>query len=205
MARPQMGDERREQILEAFEKCVIRKGVAKTTLSDVAEESDLPRSLVRYFVGNRADMVDLLIDRIIERGEDGVAKLRPKSRPMTTGDLIDFLFENTFANDVSNSVVGELWYMSERDDKIRKRLATMYARVIEMMAAQMEADSIGRSAAERRDTANVILSLVYGQAAFRELGLPGMAGNAAHDHAHLIVSTLPRTPKKKTSSKEIQS
>lgn len=202
MARPQMGDERRKQILEAFEKCVIRKGVAKTTLSDVAEESDLPRSLVRYFVGNRADMVDLLINRMIERAEDGLAHLRPKSRPQTTQDFVDFLFENTFANDVSNNVVGELWYMSERDESIRKRLAAMYGRVIHLMVAQMEADGIGSSAGQRRDAANIILSLVYGQASFRELGMPGMAGKAAHAHALTIIDTLPTKSKKKTSNKE---
>ncbi len=202
MARPQMGDERREQILEAFEKCVIRKGVAKTTLSDVAKESDLPRSLVRYFVGNRADMVDLLINRMIERAEDGLAHLRPKSRPQTTQDFVDFLFENTFANDVSNNVVGELWYMSERDESIRKRLAAMYGRVIHLMVAQMEADGIGSSAGQRRDAANIILSLVYGQASFRELGMPGMAGKAAHAHALTIIDTLPTKSKKKTSNKE---
>ncbi|MDW3096866.1 MAG: hypothetical protein R8J41_02110 [Alphaproteobacteria bacterium] len=202
MARPQMGDERREQILEAFEKCVIRKGVAKTTLSDVAEESDLPRSLVRYFVGNRADMVDLLINRMIERAEDGLAQLRPKSRPQTTHDFVDFLFENTFANDVSNNVVGELWYMAERDESIQTRLAAMYGRVIHLMVAQMETDGIGSSARERRDAANIILSLVYGQASFRELGIPGMASKAAHAHARTIIDSLTSQPKKKTSNKE---
>ncbi|MGD1934411.1 MAG: TetR/AcrR family transcriptional regulator [Candidatus Phaeomarinobacter sp.] len=193
MARPQMGDERREQILEAFEKCVVRKGLAKTTLSDVADESSLPRSLVRYFVGNRADMVDLLIDRMIERGDDGVAKLRPKSRPMTTYDLADFLFDNTFANDVSNNVVGELWYMAERDDKIRKRLALMYGRVVKLMMAQMERDSLGRSADERREAAGLILSLVYGQTSFRELGVPHMARETGRAHARAILSALPKS------------
>jgi len=202
MARPQMGDERREQILEAFEKCVVRKGLAKTTLSDVADESGLPRSLVRYFVGNRADMVDLLIDRMIERGDDGVAKLRPKSRPMTTYDLVDFLFDNTFANDVSNNVVGELWYMSDRDDNIRKRLAAMYGRIIKLMTAQMELDGIGQSASDRRDAAGLILSLVYGQTSFRELGMPGMTSETGRAQARAILSALTTPSKKKTPNKE---
>lgn len=202
MARPQMGDERREQILEAFEKCVVRKGLAKTTLSDVADESGLPRSLVRYFVGNRADMVDLLIDRMIERGDDGVAKLRPKSRPMTSYDLVDFLFDNTFANDVSNNVVGELWYMADRDEKIRKRLAAMYGRIVKLMTAQMELDGIGQSASDRRDAAGLILSLVYGQTSFRELGMPGMTSETGRTQAQAILSALTTPSKKKTPNKE---
>jgi len=39
MARPRIGEERREQILKAFETCVVRKGLAKTTLADVADEA----------------------------------------------------------------------------------------------------------------------------------------------------------------------
>ena len=69
MARPRIGAERREEILVAFEACVARKGLAKTTLVDVAEQAGQPRPLVRYFIGNRDAMVTALIDRLLERGE----------------------------------------------------------------------------------------------------------------------------------------
>jgi|GEM_PF-982925 len=191
MVRPHLGDERREQILEAFERCVIAKGLAKTTLKDVADEAGLGRPLVRYFVGNRSEMVDLLIDRMIERAEDGISKLRPKSRPITTEDLVVFLFDNTFRNDVSNNVVGELWYLAGRDDDMRARLARMYGSVIKMMTTQMQVDGLGATAAQRADAARTILSLVYGQASFREIGLPGMAGSFAKEKAIEIVAYLP--------------
>ena len=190
MARPRMGDERRDQILEAFERCVIRKGLAKTTLADVADESGLPRSLVRYFVGNRADMVNLLIERMVERAEDGVARLRPKARAMTAFDLVDCLFENTFANDISNSVVGELWYMAGRDKTIASRLAGMYDRIVEMICAQMKADEIGKAGKEREAAAFTILSLVYGQASLRELGMAGSGTTLPAQQAHALLMSL---------------
>lgn len=190
MARPQMGDERREQILAAFEACVMRKGLAKTTLTDVAAQSGLPRSLVRYFVGNRADMVDLLIDRMIERAEDGVARLRPKSRAMTTHDLVDVLFTNTFTNDVTNTVVNELWYLAERDDEMRDRLRAMYDRITRMLSTQMEKDGLGGSPQARRDAAYAILSLTYGNEAFQFLGLSGGKRAAALAAARSLLDTM---------------
>jgi len=66
----------------------------------------------------------------------------------------------------------------------------------------METDGIGTSGRERRDAANIILSLVYGQASFRELGMSGMASKAAHAHARTIIDSLTSQPKKKTSNKE---
>ncbi|WP_425062942.1 TetR/AcrR family transcriptional regulator [Pyruvatibacter mobilis] len=190
MARPQMGDERREQILAAFEACVMRAGLAKTTLTDVASESGLPRSLVRYHIGNRAEMVDLLIDRMVERAEDGVASLRPKERAMTTHDLVDVLFTNTFTNDVTNTVVNELWYLAERDDIMRDRLRAMYGRITRMLTTQMEKDGLGSSPQARRDTAYAILSLTYGNEAFQFLGLQGGRRAAALAAARTLVDTM---------------
>lgn len=202
MARPQMGDERREQILAAFEKCVMRKGLAKTTLVDVAEESGLPRSLVRYFVGNRADMVTLLIDRMIERGDDGVARLRPKDRALTTQDLVAFVFTDTFANDISNAVVGELWYLSERDTKVRKRLATMYERCVKMISTQMKIDGLGTSDTARNQLALTIVSLAYGHGSFRFLGIPDTDREAPLQHALQLINALPqqKTPRQSMSA-----
>jgi len=62
MGRPSIASTRVEEILEAFEFCVIEKGLDKTTLVDIAERSGLPRSLVRHFIGNRADLEAKLID-----------------------------------------------------------------------------------------------------------------------------------------------
>ena len=69
MARAKVGDERRGQILAAFEACVVRDGLAKTTLQKVADEAVLPRSLVRYFIGTRDEMVNVLIDGMMARAE----------------------------------------------------------------------------------------------------------------------------------------
>ena len=67
MGRPKKDEARKEEILEAFERCVIREGITSTTLQKVADEAGLPRSLVRYFVGNRDEMIGLLISRVIGR------------------------------------------------------------------------------------------------------------------------------------------
>jgi len=137
MARAKIEDERKEQILKAFEACVIRHGLAKTTLQKVADEAGLPRSLVRYFVGNRDSMVDLLIARMIDRGEATLADAQQAGRANTLNDLIDTVFERTFGDETSNNVVGELWYLAQRDGAIRSRLADMYGRITDALVAQV--------------------------------------------------------------------
>ena len=171
MARPKMGDERREQILSAFERCVIRDGLAKTSLQNVAEESDLPRSLVRYFVGNREDMIGLLIHRMVERAENSLARLRPEGQSMDTAGLMDFLFDDVFNDETSNAVVAELWYLAVRDVGIRSRLASMYAHVRDIIVLQLKQDDLCRSDGDRKNLAHSLVCLGYGDASLDFLGL----------------------------------
>lgn len=169
MVRAKIGDERREQILSAFEACVIREGLAKTTLQKVADEAGLPRSLVRYFIGNRGDMVPLLIDRMIERADNDLSGLKPKDDTVSTADMVDFMFDFAFANETSNAIIGELWNLSDRDAEIRQRLAGLYQRMLDKLTEQMALDRIGRDERERKAAAHVLMSLGYGDASFATL------------------------------------
>jgi AcrR family transcriptional regulator len=157
MARPKVGEDRRAQILAAFEACVVRKGLAQTTLVEVAEEAGQPRSLVRYFIGNRADMVSALIDRLLERGE-------AQFRQVPKGATADQLLDTIFADETTNIIVMELWHVALRDAALRARLAAVYERVILEVAALSEADS-------SRNRAFAAVSVAFGAAFFRHLGL----------------------------------
>lgn len=195
MARAKMEDERKEQILVAFEACVIRDGLAKTTLQKVAEEVGLPRSLVRYFVGNRSSMVDLLIARMIERAEALLESSQQKGEAGTLEELLDVIFASTFGDETSNDVVGELWYLAERDEAIRARLADMYGRIITVIVAQMTAEKIGPSKGEREAVAHALLSLAYGEASFIGIGLKKSNAIPFRQLADALIDELKTTSK----------
>jgi len=192
MGRAKMGDERREQILTAFEKCVVRDGLAKTTLQNVAAEAGLPRSLVRYFTGNRDDMVDLLIERMIERGQAQLEAMQPKGRQAKTEDLLGFLFGGVFADETSNCIVTELFYLSGHDESIKARLQKMYQGMQDVLSKQMAKDGIGKGPAERRALSYALMSLAYGDATFSFLGLKGGARNSLRSHAALLLEEAAR-------------
>lgn len=165
MARPKVGEERRQEIFAAFEACVVRKGLAGTTLHDVAEAARLPRSLVRYFIGNRADMVDALIDRLLERGEAQLHRLPAGGDVETT---LDLLLDAVFSDQTTNVVIMELWYLALRDRQLRDRLAGIYERLIAAVAAHMARSG---EDPDLRDRAFAAVSLAFGAAFFRHLGI----------------------------------
>lgn len=174
MARPPKFEERNEEIMRAFEQCVARKGLAATTLADVAAEAGLPRSLVRYFMGNRDEMVDRLIERVMARAETSLSRIRDQAGAARLEGLLDLFFGEVFANELSNAVVGELWYLARNDEHIRSRLNGVYGYAIELLVGAMQREGIGGSARQCRAAAFAILSLILGQSSLGDFGiLPG--------------------------------
>ena len=172
MARPRIGDLRREQILVAFEACVIRSGLAQTTLADVAAEAGQPRSLVRHFIGNREDMVGALVDRLLERGRSELEVMHEIRTDDAVEDTLGHLLDRLFADATTNAVIMELWYLSLRDAGLRRQLAAMYETVVFEVAEALPASVIQE---HRRDRAFATVALAFGAAFFRHLGLQPVA------------------------------
>jgi AcrR family transcriptional regulator len=171
MARPPKFEERNEEIMRAFELCVARKGLAATTLTDIATEAGLPRSLVRYFMGNRDEMVDRLIERLMARAEASLSRVRDQAGAARLDGLLDQFFGEVFANELSNAVIGELWYLAKNDEHIRSRLNGVYNYAIELLAGAMQRERQGGSARQRRAAAFAILSLILGQSSLNDFGI----------------------------------
>lgn len=191
MPRPKL--DREPQIMKALEACVLRQGLAKTSLKDVAEEAGLPRPLVRHFVGNRDEMISKLFDGMISRGEEQLERVQGSDVALSLEKCLDLLFEGVFANETSNALIGELWYLADRDAAIRARLAALYQRVYDLITDALGAEGLGVSDEERRDVAFALVSLSYGDATFREIGLQGPSRSAIRAQARAILDTLPKS------------
>ncbi|MEM9471918.1 MAG: TetR/AcrR family transcriptional regulator [Pseudomonadota bacterium] len=99
MARPNIQQERRNQILDAFESCVARYGVEGATLARTAKMAGLARPLVRHNVGNRDKLLEALVDRFLEKSRSSMAAmvcaLPAENRSRIA---IDWLFDPTYSD-----------------------------------------------------------------------------------------------------------
>jgi AcrR family transcriptional regulator len=171
MARPRIADQRTAQILDAFEACVVRNGLNGTTLEDVAREAGQPRSLVRYFAGNRAEMVSVLIDRMVERS---TAKLRGLSDQDDGENLATLLLGEFFDDPVTNTVMAELWHLAMRSPPLRERLSGVYRGVLDDLAGRMAPAGRGQPQEAVRDATYAVFALALGALVLRQFGLqPG--------------------------------
>ena len=99
MARPTLKNERREQILDAFETCVARYGVEGATLAKTADEAGLARPLVRHNVGNRDELLAALVDRYLKNSQAKMAETFAALPVENASDvLIDWLFDPLYTD-----------------------------------------------------------------------------------------------------------
>jgi AcrR family transcriptional regulator len=67
MGRPSLADSRRAQILDAYEECVLQFGMEARSLEAIADQAGIKRSVVRHYMGNRAELRRAFVERIISR------------------------------------------------------------------------------------------------------------------------------------------
>ncbi len=190
MPRPKISDERREEILKAFEACVVRKGLTETTLEDVAVESGLPRSLVRYFIGNRDNMVNCLIERILNRGEKRAISFLNKISNPTPEQITDLMFDELLGDNTTSIIIMELWHLALRDDKLRIKLASVYHRLIDEVVNNIKDDSTNKETKKIFDVAFTATALAFGTALFNYMGLTGYDSSFIRSHVTKIITDI---------------
>jgi AcrR family transcriptional regulator len=99
MARPDIREQRREQILDAFERCIAMHGVAGAGLDMIAKEAGLARALIRHNVGNREDLLKSAVSRFTTRTtaewQDTLRQMPRRNRYET---LIEWLFDPKYSD-----------------------------------------------------------------------------------------------------------
>lgn len=123
MGRPSKKEERTEEILNAFYRCVARYGLEGSTLEHIAEESGLKRSLVRHFVGNRDELVSMLVDRVLEQSNQqwqGFLSSLPAEQPST--ELLEGLFSDQHSDGEYILVIESLIFAAGRDAQLQQQM-----------------------------------------------------------------------------------
>ncbi len=139
MGRKSLAKERRENLLDAFERCIVKYGLEGTTLKQVAEEAGMTRSIIRHYIGNRDDLVDALIERVITQY---VAQLEAEYDAVPDDKLIEFMLDDMFGekparNQHDSIIIGVLMTAKERYPRAKKMLVAMFEAIIASVAQDL--------------------------------------------------------------------
>jgi AcrR family transcriptional regulator len=190
MGRPSLGQVRRPQILQAFEACLIRYGLEGTTLDRVAEEAGMTRGLVRYYLGNRDEVLRALGVHIRDRYsvwlQELVAADRSKDR---LSSVLDALLLGHVPRDLY-LVSDALFSVAVRDPELAAVLRETYMEFERTIDTELAAALPDADPRARRQVALAILCLAFATPDLRAMGFPADRQTAARSTADRLVESL---------------
>lgn len=132
MPRPSQKTERLNEILQAFQRCILRHGLAGSSLELVAKEAGLQRSLIRHFAGNRDELIRSLACSIVDemdREWHQFIKLLPEQG--ATSWLLDGLFSSREGANEKQRIISILARESAENRELRTILDDWMKRFID--------------------------------------------------------------------------
>jgi AcrR family transcriptional regulator len=191
MGRKSLAGIRREEILAAVERCIIRHGLAATTCRRIAEEASMPPSLVAHYVGSKERVLDAAVERMLERvrgGFEAAVARAPAGRKVAR--LLAVLFDGSLAAPEIGLVMDELIARSYRSEGTRRRVLSLYLEFERLIRSAIDADHPRAKAALRRDVAYGLLCLADANSTFTSIGIDPAHGRRARGLARALVARL---------------
>ena len=87
MARRKLDGERIPQILDAFERCIMKYGIAETSLQRVAQEAKISRTTIHHYIGGRKDLISAAHKRFADTWLENIGRLAV----LDIDDLLDYM------------------------------------------------------------------------------------------------------------------
>ncbi|TDF42168.1 TetR/AcrR family transcriptional regulator [Alteromonadaceae bacterium M269] len=140
MPRPNMVAKRTEEILDAFEQCILEASLEATSLEKLAEKAAMKRSLLRHYIGNRDDIIIALCERYQNYYSElwrQTAEWLPEKNRVEA--LIEMLFAERNQTYIDKCIVGEAVYaQAKRLDQVRQYQVQAIQQSIQILVSELK-------------------------------------------------------------------
>jgi len=184
MGRPSLAPQRREEILAALERCVLRYGVAGTTVQAVASEAGCQRTLINHYFGDMDGLVDALLEQLSENFNRSYRAANPV--PIGVNALLDFLFRRPASS--ANELIGA--FHAAGAESAREPLANMYEGAAALLSKLLRAEFPEASATRCRSTAFALVCLTISRYHLGGLGVAPRQIQTLRSSAKVLIDAL---------------
>ncbi len=180
MARPDVSEVRKEQILQAAARVFVRKGLDAARMEDIAQEAGLSIGGVYWYFKGKEAVVQALLEEMFDadlRGLHGVLAADGSVRDRLAAYVRISLTETAPQSPLSN----ELYSLATRNAEARTHLLAYLGEFQRLLAALIQ-QGIDRGELRPVDPRLAALTLLAAYEGFTELamlGLPDAPGDAA--------------------------
>ena len=196
MARPDLSRERSEQILDAFSRCVARRGLDATSLEDAAGEAGVKRAIIRHYVGNRDDVIAAFLDRLgarLRRENDEMRAWFAADQDM--GGMPGYLLWDGDDSEDDPPVLESLFDAARRDPALAERLTGWLDDFVDAVADVLRASFPEAGENRIRDVAYGLVALYNNHRSMTPLDAPPRYRAMALAAAETLIASLGTSPR----------
>lgn len=159
MGRKKLDEERIPQILDAFERCIMKFGLAETSLERVAEEAGISRTTIHHYIGGRQELIKVAFTRFLNM----VIKNIDHLVAMNVDDLADYLILGWIEEAGDHiAFIEEMDVAFSTDSEISTTATELFAYLFESVAVHLHRLNPEASLERCQDTAKMLFSLGMG-------------------------------------------
>ena len=143
MGRPNLSEEKREQILDAFEHVILRDGFAKASQRRIAQEAGMNQPMILHYFSSSEELLDSLLDRVIHRYKSAFDKFLASQNNVGLEEMISFMCSKDFhqisqQNEVFFALIGQVGHKEE----VFSKMTMVYQQFLLEITTHLEAAQV---------------------------------------------------------------
>ncbi len=190
MGRKNLAETRINEILDAFEDCIIKNGFDYCSLEQIAIHANMKRSIIRHYIGNKDELLKAMVKRFINNYQQeikfGISLLRKEK--LITELLKDIFKTGSSTND--EIIIAALWAKQEHNSDIKKLLQKFYSDLEQVFADTLKHSFPKASKTKIDNTAYILLCLMDSHSSMLALNLKTAKTNTLYNLATKLVAEL---------------
>jgi len=192
MGRKDLTAERQTLILDATEHCIAKFGLQGTTLEKIADEAGINRGLIHHYVGNRNDVITLMIERLFERYQVSFATYATSRPESSHAEIVmDYYFNAWFElAPEDDAIILALFAESERDPQIRRVMQKLYDAFERLIAKELRQFFPKVGLNRLHSISYSLMLLAFSHASMVWLGLPQARQTDVRSTAVSLINSL---------------
>ena len=174
MGRKSRAAERREDILDAFEHCILERGIEGTSFQHIARVLGMDRNIISHYFGNREALVDAMTQRIVNeydsRMNEALANLEQSAGIM---ELVEAFYGSKDSIKRIEILWTEISACATRSETVRNRLRQSYDKMFGCVGEILKREYPNVAKKQLQTAAYTVTTLLDRSPAFEWLGVKG--------------------------------
>ena len=174
MGRKKIAAERREDILDAFEHCILERGIQGSSFQHIAHVLGMDRNIVSHYFGNRDTLVDAMTQRIVNefdsRMKEALANLEQSTSIM---ELVDAFYGQENSIERTEILWAEISAYATRSETVRNRLKQSYDKLFWSVGEVLKCEYPNVPKKQLQTAVYTVVTLLDRSSTFEWIGVKG--------------------------------